>query len=81
MATHSSIIAWTLPTDRGAGQDTVHGVAKRQTPLSEHEHARRCYCHRCQYDHHGVHSAPGVRKALVPHGVRSAGPREAKGHS
>ena len=28
IATHSSILAWRIPTDRGAWQVTVHGVAK-----------------------------------------------------
>ena len=28
MATHSSILAWRIPLDRGAWQATVHGVAK-----------------------------------------------------
>ena len=28
MATHSSILAWRTPIDRGAWQATVHGVAK-----------------------------------------------------
>ena len=28
MATHSSILAWRIPMDRGAWQATVHGVAK-----------------------------------------------------
>ena len=28
MATHSSILAWRIPVDRGAWQATVHGVAK-----------------------------------------------------
>ena len=27
MATHSSIIAWRIPSERGAWQATVHGVA------------------------------------------------------
>ena len=31
MVTHSSILAWRIPTDRGAWQATVHGVAKSQT--------------------------------------------------
>ena len=31
MATHSSILSWKIPLDRGAWQDTVHGVAKSQT--------------------------------------------------
>ena len=28
MATHSSILAWRIPTDRGAWQATVHRVGK-----------------------------------------------------
>ena len=35
MATHSSILAWRIPTDRGAWQATVRGVAKGQTGLSD----------------------------------------------
>ena len=31
MATHSSILAWRIPTDRGAWQATVYGVAKSRT--------------------------------------------------
>ena len=31
MATHSSILAWRIPMDRGAWQTTVHGVAKSWT--------------------------------------------------
>ena len=31
MATHSSILAWRIPVDRGALQATVHGVVKSQT--------------------------------------------------
>ena len=31
MATHSSILAWRIPVDRGAWWDTVHGVAKSWT--------------------------------------------------
>ena len=34
MATHSSILAWRIPTDREAWQATVHGVTKSQTRLS-----------------------------------------------
>ena len=30
MATHSSILAWGIPTDRGAWGATVHEVAKSQ---------------------------------------------------
>ena len=35
MATHSSILAWTIPMDRGDWQATVHGVAKSRTQLSD----------------------------------------------
>ena len=28
MATHSSILAWRIPMDRGAWQATVNGIAK-----------------------------------------------------
>ena len=31
MATHSSILAWRIPMDRGAWQAAVHRVAKSQT--------------------------------------------------
>ena len=31
MATHSSIVAWRIPTDRGDWRAAVHGVTKRQT--------------------------------------------------
>ena len=33
MATHSSILAWRIPMDRGAWLATVHRVAKSQTQL------------------------------------------------
>ena len=35
MATHSSILAWRIPMDRGAWQVTVHGVTKSWTQLSD----------------------------------------------
>ena len=35
MATHSSILAWRVPMDRGAWWAAVHGVAKSQTLLSD----------------------------------------------
>ena len=34
-ATHSSILAWRIPMDRGDWRATVHGVAKSQTQLSD----------------------------------------------
>ena len=36
IATHSSILAWGIPMDRGAWQGTVHGVAKSWTRLITH---------------------------------------------
>ena len=35
MSTHSSIVAWRIPMDRGAWRATVHGVTKSQTRLSD----------------------------------------------
>ena len=35
MATHSSILAWRIPMDRGAWRAKVHGVAKSWTQLSD----------------------------------------------
>ena len=35
MATHSSILAWRIPTDRGAWQATSHGVTRSQTRLKQ----------------------------------------------
>ena len=32
IATHSSMLAWRIPMDRGAWRATVHGIAKSQTP-------------------------------------------------
>ena len=34
MATHSSILAWRIPMDRGAWRATVHRVSKSRTQLS-----------------------------------------------
>ena len=35
LATHSSILIWRIPMDRGAWQATVHGIAKSWTLLSD----------------------------------------------
>ena len=34
-ATHSSILAWRIPMDRGAWRAKVHGVTKSRTQLSK----------------------------------------------
>ena len=36
MATHSSILAWRIPIDRGAWRDAVHRVAKCWTQAAKH---------------------------------------------
>ena len=38
MATHSSILGWRIPKDRGAWWATVHGVTKSWTRLSTAQH-------------------------------------------
>ena len=35
MATHSSILAWRVPSNRGTWWATAHGVAKSQTQLRD----------------------------------------------
>ena len=40
MATHSSILAWDGPTDKGAWRATVRGGAKGRTELSTHAHGQ-----------------------------------------
>ena len=35
METHSSILAWRIPMDRGAWWATVHGVAKSRLDMTE----------------------------------------------
>ena len=41
MATHSSILAWRIPLDRGAWRATVHRVAKSWECLRTHTHRYR----------------------------------------
>ena len=38
IATHSSILAWKIPMDRGAWWATVHGIAKGQIRLHDSAH-------------------------------------------
>ena len=35
MATHSIVLAWKIPRDRGAWRATIRGVAKSQTRLRD----------------------------------------------
>ena len=43
MATHSSILAWRIPMDRGVWWATVHGVTKSQIRLSDKAHILELY--------------------------------------
>ena len=43
MATHSNILGWRIPVDRGAWWATVHGVAESRTRLS-YLKAQHCPC-------------------------------------
>ena len=47
MATHSSILAWRIPTDRGAWQTTVHGVARVGYDLATKPPPRPQYASHC----------------------------------
>jgi len=44
MATHSSILAWIIPMDRGDWQATVHRVTKSQTQLKRLSMHTLTYC-------------------------------------
>ena len=39
MATHSSILAWRIPMDRGAWRATLHGVEKSDVTEQLHVHS------------------------------------------
>ena len=39
MATHSSVLAWRIPLDRGAWRTMFRGIAKSQTEATVHRHA------------------------------------------
>ena len=54
MATHSSNSCLENPTDRGAWWDTVHGVTKSQTRLSDTAHTYLSYGFPSHLGHHRV---------------------------
>ena len=43
MATHSNVLAWRIPMDRGAWQAAVRGVAKRQTEQLSTSERKTCH--------------------------------------
>ena len=53
MATHSSIIAWRIPMDRGTWQATIHRVAKSLTQPK-------------RLSMHGKNHLSGLLKILLP---------------
>ena len=40
MATHSSILAWRIPMDRGAWRAIFHGASRKELDTAKHVHAR-----------------------------------------
>ena len=62
METHSSILAWRIPMDRGAWRAAVHGVAKRRTRLSDWAH-----------EHKAVKSSWACNSYLLPDSGAEAG--------
>ena len=42
MESHPSILAWSIPMDRGARWVTVHGVTKSQTRVTERLNTSHC---------------------------------------
>ena len=44
MTTHSSVLAWRIPMDRGSWRATVHRLTERRTQLKRWEH-KHIFCH------------------------------------
>ena len=64
MATHSNILAWRIPMNRGAWRATVHGVAKSQTQLSTCTPNRRKW-QRAQAEHDQAASGHNAKSVCV----------------
>ena len=41
MASHSNILAWKIPMDRGAWWATIYGIIKSQTEVAKHARTER----------------------------------------
>ena len=57
MATHSSVLAWRIPMDRGTWWATVHGVTRRRPQLSDY--AQHSVALKCSH-----HNKAKIKKAI-----------------
>ena len=55
MATHSSILAWRIPIDRGAWRATAHRVTKSQIQLNDEACHVHIYIYICVYRYINMH--------------------------
>ena len=63
VATHSSILAWRIPQDRGAWKATVHGVPKgRESDTTDRLSTTYVYTHR--YIYLSVHLCVNISNQL-----------------
>ena len=65
MATHSSILAWRIPTDREAWCAIVHRAAKSWMDMTEHEHTHTAQSFISQVTVH-TQTSPGVSDVPAP---------------
>ena len=76
MATHSSILAWRIPKDRGAWWATVHGVTNSQTRLNnKHKHIKYLISTCRKGNTHTQKSLSRVRLFATPWIVAHQAPR------
>ena len=67
MATHSSILAWRSPTDRGAWRATVHRVAKSWTqPKQLSTQYSSVWLNQILFTHYGAFLKSVVPSVLFP---------------
>ena len=57
MATHSSILAWRIPIDRGVWRAIVHAVTKSQTGLSDYaQQTAHMHVHACAHTYTPIYT-------------------------
>ena len=72
MATHSGILAWRIPMDRGAWWATVHGVTNSQTRLNnKHKHIKYLISTCRKGNTHTQKSLSHVRLLVTPWTIKS----------